>query len=84
MSGKELMQNDDEVAQKVPAHSLLRVGSAQVPLTREKLRAWKETAGGRGALPVPACELEGRKPTLFKMIRGKHKTFSQTETQNQD
>lgn len=65
MNGKELMQNEDEVAQKVPAHSLLRDGSAQVPLTREKLRAWKETASGRGTLPALAFELECRKPTLL-------------------
>ena len=31
------------------------LGSAQIPLAREKLKAWKKTAGRRGKLPTLAC-----------------------------
>lgn len=49
-----MIQNDDRMVQKVPDYFSSGFGSAQVPLIREKLKAWKGTVSRRGELPTLA------------------------------
>lgn len=62
-------------------------GSAQVPLTREKLKAWKETASRRGKLPTLAFkqdkESATNQPHCNLKRLGKMMTFTETRSQNQ-